>query len=341
MALQGIDISNWQAGLDTAAVPSDFVIAKASEGVGFADPTMQGFLARAAAAGRLVGTYHYATGADPVMEADHYLAVAGDWISRAILVLDWESGSNKAWGDGGWVRRFVTRVHDRTGVWPLVYVQASAIGQIPGDVRAHCPLWIAQYASMQQTGYQDSPWNEGAYSCVMRQYSGTGRLSGWNGDLDLDKFYGDRDEWTRLAKGDNDMVTKQDIQQIAEAVVNIDLNGVKLRDRIIGIDTAANTTRTTTREIKTSVERNDKRVYRLLQSLKRFTGIPDDDTTSVPDLTQSWLDKRVYRITLLLKRLTGIPDDATDLPDTVTLSDTQLDLIADRVAEKLNAMKEQ
>ena len=33
----------------------------------------------------------------------------------------------------------------------------------------------------------------------MRQYSSTGRLSGYNGNLDLNKFYGDRTAWNRYA----------------------------------------------------------------------------------------------------------------------------------------------
>lgn len=52
-------------------------------------------------------------------------------------------------------------------------------------------MWIAQYASNNPTAYQDAPWNEGAYACVIRQYSPAGRLPGYGGDLDLNKFYGD------------------------------------------------------------------------------------------------------------------------------------------------------
>ena len=39
--------------------------------------------------------------------------------------------------------------------------------------------WVAQYADMNATGYQDAPWNEGAYDCAIRQYSSCGRLDGW------------------------------------------------------------------------------------------------------------------------------------------------------------------
>lgn len=240
MALNGIDISNWQNGLDPAQVPADFIIAKASEGGGYADPTFTGFIKGTIGAGRLAGSYHYARGGDPIAEADHYLAVVGEWVGVILLVLDWEGGGNTAWGNSDWVRRFVNRVHDRTGIWPLVYVQASAIGQIPADVRTTCPLWVAQYADNVATGYQQTPWNEGAYECAMRQYSSTGRLPGWAGDLDLDKFYGSRTDWERLAQGDNDMVTTQDIQAIAEAVWNFQQNGTRVRDRLQGIDKAAN-----------------------------------------------------------------------------------------------------
>ena len=52
---------------------------------------------------------------------------------------------------------------------------------------------------MNATGYQDKPWNEGAYSCAIRQYSSCGRLNGWGGNLDLDKFYGDKDAWNKYA----------------------------------------------------------------------------------------------------------------------------------------------
>ena len=33
-------------------------------------------------------------------------------------------------------------------------------------------MWIAQYADNKATGYQQNPWNEGAYLCAVRQYNG-------------------------------------------------------------------------------------------------------------------------------------------------------------------------
>lgn len=60
-------------------------------------------------------------------------------------------------------------------------------------------LWIAQYQDYTPTGYQETPWNEGAYACAIRQYSSVGQISGYNGNLDLDKFYGDADAWKAYA----------------------------------------------------------------------------------------------------------------------------------------------
>ena len=48
--------------------------------------------------------------------------------------------------------------------------------------------------------YQDTPWNEGAYDCAMRQYAGSnGRVYGYDGGVDLDKFYGDAEAWMKYA----------------------------------------------------------------------------------------------------------------------------------------------
>lgn len=38
MALNGIDISNWQSGINLAVVPCDFVVIKATEGTGYVNP---------------------------------------------------------------------------------------------------------------------------------------------------------------------------------------------------------------------------------------------------------------------------------------------------------------
>ena len=136
------------------------------------------------------------------IEADFFVNTIGGYVGRSVLALDWESYRNASWGSGDWVREFVNRVHERTSVWPVVYVQASAVWQIPQDVRAHCMLWKAQYASDTITGYQSEPWNAGSHGEGMLQYTSHGVLNGYGGFLDLDLFFGDRLAWGRLACGE-------------------------------------------------------------------------------------------------------------------------------------------
>ena len=197
--MQGVDVSSWQPIDISRMVEADFAIVKVTQGTGYVNPNWQGQSSGASDTGKKLGLYHYAGGGDPTAEADYFLSNAGGYVGRALLALDWEANQNAAWGNGAWVRTFVNRVHDRTGVWPLVYVQASAIGQIPQDVWDDCGLWVAQYANKYPTGYQSSPWNAGLYGEAMRQYASTGRLPGYSGNLDLNVFWGDAWQWDAYA----------------------------------------------------------------------------------------------------------------------------------------------
>lgn len=199
--MQGIDVSNWQRGIDLSRVPCDFVIAKATEGTGFVDACCDGFVQQAIELGKCWGFYHYVTGAGARAEADHFVGSTAGYFRAGIPVIDWESGGNSAWGDTGYLADVVRRVIDKTGVRPLIYASASAF---PWDVAEslNCGAWVAQYASDSATGYQDSPWNEGAYACAIRQYSSHGRLPGYSGDLDIDKAYTTREQWARFADPD-------------------------------------------------------------------------------------------------------------------------------------------
>ena len=200
--MHGIDVSSWQQSNITRLVDVDLAVVKVTQATGYVNPSWRAQAQGAVDTGKALGLYHYAGGYNATAEADWFLAQIGDYVGRAVLVLDWESNQNSAWGNGGWVLQFVQRIHDLTRVWPLVYVQASAIGQIPQQVWDKRGLWVAQYANMLPTGYQSNPWNYGAYGEAMRQYSSTGRLPGYSGNLDLNVFRGERWQWDAYAQGD-------------------------------------------------------------------------------------------------------------------------------------------
>lgn len=209
--MRGVDVSNWQCDIDTYALDADFVVAGATWGVGgfnnmcLIDGVNQAAnyqLGRAVGSGKSIGVYHYAMGRDANTEADFFVDNVRGYVGSAVLVLDWESQDNPSFGNGAWVETWVRRVHDRTQVWPIVYVQASALGQLTSYVREHCGVWVAQYASMAVTGYQETPWLYGAYGEAMRQYTSNGYVAGYAGRLDLNYFRGERWQWDAYAHGD-------------------------------------------------------------------------------------------------------------------------------------------
>lgn len=198
--MNGIDISNWQNGINLAAVPADFVIMKATQGTWYVSPDCDRQYQQAKKAGRCLGVYHYAQGGNVQAEADYFLKNVQGYIGEAVLCLDWEGQDNPTFNtgrDNAWVKQWCDYVYSKTGVKPIVYVQKSALSRVSGI--GDYGLWVAQYANNNPTGYQANPWNEGVYSCAMRQYSSTGRLSGYSGNLDLNKFYGDRTAWNKYA----------------------------------------------------------------------------------------------------------------------------------------------
>lgn len=200
MALNGIDISSHQTGINLSVVPCDFVICKATQGTTYVNPDCDRAYQQAKAAGKCLGVYHYASGGTAQAEADFFLNNVKGYIGEAILVLDWESYQNSNYGknDAVWVKTWLDYVYSKTGVRPLLYISQSEMSKFRniGDYG----LWVAQYANMNPVyGYQATPWNEGAYTCAIRQYSSCGRLSGYNGNLDLNKFYGDREAWNKYA----------------------------------------------------------------------------------------------------------------------------------------------
>lgn len=203
MAMRGIDISDWQRGIDISAIPDlDFVICKATQGDWYTSESFDAQMNGAANAGKLLGVYHYIDGTGGVeAEMQRFYNVIKPWIGKAIICLDWEPGGNGAWGNTGYLKQCIQSIANKTGKTIVVYCSA---GLYPWDevLSTDSVIWMAQYANTNPTGWQDTPWNEGAYACAIRQYSGTGRLPGYDGYLDLNKAYIDANAWRAIAGAD-------------------------------------------------------------------------------------------------------------------------------------------
>ena len=198
--MNGIDISAWQgdAGIDLSKIAYDFCIVKATEGTNYKNRYFINHCDKVLNRKKLLGAYHYANGGDVQKEADYFLAYAKKYIGKAVLVLDWEAKNNPQFGknDLEWCLQWCNYVQKKTGIKPIIYVQKSAMDAVK---RCGYGLWVAQYPDYVETGYQAHPWNEGAYNCLIRQYTSAGKLSGYNGNLDLNKAYISAASWNKQA----------------------------------------------------------------------------------------------------------------------------------------------
>ena len=229
--MNGIDISNYQTGIDLSKVPCDFVIILVTEGKRVVNGDWRRQADQALSLGKHVALYHYVEGGDASGEADVFWAATKDYTGRVCYAVDWESGSNRAWGVESYVEILVARLKHVSGRTVILYAPA---GSYPRGVAARqgCPTWVAQYANTAHTGYQATPWNEGAYQADIRQYSGTGRLPGWGGDLDLDKSYATPQQWAQWAGNEEDMpLSDDDINKVVNGVwLHLLPNGRHARD---------------------------------------------------------------------------------------------------------------
>lgn len=194
--LRGIDISNWQAGLDANAVfPNvDFVICKATEGVGFVDRYCDGWVQWCRRNGKPWGFYHFAKVNSPAMEATHFINNTSNYFGEGIPVLDWEGDQSVEW-----VNEFVRVVHDQTGIWPWVYANPWRFNQ--GGVESNCGRWIASYPDVIRPGLDydpgEVPETDGLVCCW--QYASDGQVPAYPGNLDVNIFFGSVGAWQAYA----------------------------------------------------------------------------------------------------------------------------------------------
>lgn len=212
MSLNGIDISNWQNNINLSVIKTDFIIVKSSEGIGWTDPSFKKLFKAAKATGKKLGVYHFArptANNDPVEEADSFISSikTENVIGNAILVLDWEA-ENKH--NTEWAKKWLDRVYAKTRVKPFIYMSESVVNAYNWSAIANAgyELWVAKYRdskndynfdmSLAGTPPSVKYWK----SYKMWQWTSSGRLDGFNSNLDCNIFYGNEADWDKFAKGD-------------------------------------------------------------------------------------------------------------------------------------------
>ncbi len=242
--LRGIDISNWQASMDVAAVSADFVILKASEGVDWKDPAFDTLLEKVKKTDKLIGFYHFArptANNTPEAEAESFLKfiTPSGLIGKAILALDWEAENKQ---NVAYAKAWLDYVYNKTGVKPWIYMSESVTKNYDWSSVANAgyPLWVAKYRDKSQdynydmtnagTAPQVNYWN----NYIMWQWTGVGRLDSYNGDIDCNLFYGTADTWRSLAAPVEDELAQYTDLELAHMVLENKFGTGEERKKALG-----------------------------------------------------------------------------------------------------------
>lgn len=198
--MYGIDISNWQDGIIPSEMKIDFCIVKATEGLGYVDPTCDCFIQDCIANNIPWGFYHFARENEPEDEAQFFYDNCKNYFKHGIPVLDYEVSN---YDNVEWCERFLEKLHDLSGVWAMLYISASRCGKYEGSwIPEKCGLWVAGYPYVitewtnEDCPYNIHPWNFAA----IWQFTSDLILHGYVGRLDGNIAYMDKSAWMKYAQ---------------------------------------------------------------------------------------------------------------------------------------------
>lgn len=234
--MNGIDISMWQRDINLSAVKADFVIVKATEGIGYVDKSCDMLFQKALSLGKKLGFYHFArptANNDPIREADFFYENCKGYFGKAIPILDWEAENKQ---NVAYAKAWLDRVYQRSGVKPVIYMSESVANAYNWSSVANADygLWVAKYRD-NNPDYNYNMANAGTRPRVkwwkfycMWQWTSTGRLNGYSGNLDCNVFYGDGTTWDKYAgKSGTTQPVKptQPVKKSNEEIANEVING--------------------------------------------------------------------------------------------------------------------
>lgn len=223
----GIDVSTFQGSIDWAAVGRtsyQFALARMSIGRTNRDGTGRRNLAGMAGHVEVRGAYGVVGTAEPIEDGARLLvseirAVADP--GKVLVMFDAEDFPDGSHPSLDQVNRYAVELHRLIGRWPVAYVPAWWLDKHGGTVRgrsmANCP-WA-------QAHYIPPPWSDarlqankptnlkGFKSLAWLQYTDSARVSGIDGNVDANAFYGTlaalRNQLLGEAEEDDDMTKEE------------------------------------------------------------------------------------------------------------------------------------
>lgn len=189
--IYGIDISTWQGppNFDKLKEDVDFVIMRSSYGARGVDGQYKRNQKQARRIQIPRGYYHYSYPGinSPKLEANHFARVVGRLQPGEFLALDYEEGSSK--DPVAWSNKFLKQLQEVYGGYkPLLYINHALQQKHDWSpvVKNDFGLWLAQWDHNKKNPAPKTQWP----TVAMRQYSDKGTVSGVNGKVDMNVFYG-------------------------------------------------------------------------------------------------------------------------------------------------------
>lgn len=186
--MNGIDVSMYQKDIEFSKIPDviKYIYIKATEGVNYVDPSFITLYNKVKTTNKLYGFYHFMSEkTDPSQQAIDFYNAIKDKSYILIPVLDIESNT---------LCRSKTQVTDRalqflrkfkelSNIDCIVYTYTSFANSYLDKRLSSYKCWIADY-NKSQTVKSNYVWS----TFVGHQYSGSGTISGYNGQIDLNNF---------------------------------------------------------------------------------------------------------------------------------------------------------
>lgn len=198
--VHGVDVARYQAGLDFTRLRANgirFAFIKATEGGDVLDPEFRTHWARARAAGVARGAYHFFYWCGPAADQARWFIRQTPREADAlppVLDVEWNPASPtcRARPPADEVRAqmrvFLRLTQEHFGKRPIIYTtpdffERNELWKINGF-----PFWLRAVADPPAKVYPGQRW-------TFWQYTGTGRVPGAPGAIDLNVFHGSEDQW--------------------------------------------------------------------------------------------------------------------------------------------------
>lgn len=148
-----------------------------------------------------LGLYWFCYGKDdPTVEAKEFVRQVKliQRLRQAILVIDYEADALKKGRE--WLKKFAKCVEKEAGYPPVIYASGSVIKEQQLSSLGY-QIWCANYylGDKKINGYNTTGMKLYCPEAKIWQYTENGYLKGYGSKLDLDRFYGTKIEWAKMA----------------------------------------------------------------------------------------------------------------------------------------------